>query len=41
MIESELVRAEDFITGRFPLERAGQAFEGSTSGEHIEVFIHP
>jgi len=41
MIESGAVRAEDFITGQFPLEQAEQAFEASTSGEHIKVLIHP
>jgi threonine dehydrogenase-like Zn-dependent dehydrogenase len=41
MIESGAVRAEDFITGRFTLEQAEQAFEASTSGEHIKVLIHP
>jgi Zn-dependent alcohol dehydrogenase len=35
------VRADDFITARYPLERAEQAFEASTSGEHIKVVIHP
>ncbi len=41
MIESGAVRAEDFITGEFPLEQAEQAFEASLSGEHIKVVIHP
>lgn len=41
MIESGAVRAQDFITGQFPLEQAEQAFEASTSGEHIKVLIHP
>ena len=38
---SRAVRAEDFITGQFPLEQAEQAFEASVSGEHIKVLIHP
>ncbi len=41
MIQSGAVRAEDFITGQFPLEQAEQAFEASTSGEHIKVLIRP
>jgi 2-desacetyl-2-hydroxyethyl bacteriochlorophyllide A dehydrogenase len=41
MIKAGAVRAEDFITARYPLERAEQAFEASTSGEHIKVVIHP
>jgi 2-desacetyl-2-hydroxyethyl bacteriochlorophyllide A dehydrogenase len=41
MIESGAVRPEEFITAQFPLEQAEQAFEASTSGEHIKVLIHP
>lgn len=41
MIRAGVVRAEDFITGQFPLDQAEQAFEASTSGEHIKVLIHP
>ncbi len=41
MIRSGAVRADDFITGQFPLDQAEQAFEASTSGEHIKVVIHP
>ena len=41
MIQSGAVRAEDFITGQFPLEQAEQAFAASTSGEHIKVLIQP
>lgn len=41
MILAGAVRAEDFVTGQFPLEQAEQAFEASTSGEHIKVLIHP
>jgi len=41
MIQSGAVRAEDFITGQFPLEQAEQAFEASMSGDHIKVLIHP
>lgn len=41
IIGSRAVRAEDFITGQFPLEQAEQAFEASVSGEHIKVLIHP
>lgn len=41
MIQAGAVRAEDFITAQFPLEQAAQAFEASTSGQHIKVVIHP
>src|SRR5829696_2005809 len=41
MIQSGAVRAEDFITGQFPLDQAEQAFEASMSGDHIKVLIHP
>ena len=41
MIQAGAVRAEDFITGQFPLDQAEQAFAASTSGEHIKVVIHP
>lgn len=41
LIQSGAVRAEDFITSQFPLDRAEQAFTASTSGEHIKVVIHP
>ncbi len=41
MIASGAVRAEDFITGQFPLDQAEQAFEASVSGDHIKVLIHP
>ena len=41
MIQSGAVRAEDFITGQFPLEQAEQAFEASMSGDHIKVLIYP
>jgi len=41
MIQAGAVRADDFITGRFPLTRAEEAFDASSSGEHIKVLIHP
>ncbi|MEO5982105.1 MAG: alcohol dehydrogenase catalytic domain-containing protein [Pedococcus sp.] len=41
MIKAGAVRAEDFITGQYPLEEAERAFHASTSGEHIKVLIHP
>jgi 2-desacetyl-2-hydroxyethyl bacteriochlorophyllide A dehydrogenase len=41
LIQSGAVRAEDFITGQFPLEQAEQAFEASMSGNHIKVLIYP
>lgn len=41
MIQAGAVRAEDFITGEYPLEQAEQAFHASTSGEHIKVLIRP
>ncbi|HEU4999176.1 MAG TPA: alcohol dehydrogenase catalytic domain-containing protein [Lapillicoccus sp.] len=41
IIASGQVRPEDFVTGRFPLEQAEEAFAASTSGEHIKVLVHP
>jgi 2-desacetyl-2-hydroxyethyl bacteriochlorophyllide A dehydrogenase len=41
MIRSGAVDPEDFITGQYPLEQAEQAFDASTSGQHIKVLIHP
>jgi len=41
MIQAGAVRAEDFVTGQFPLDQAEQAFTASTSGQHIKVLIHP
>ncbi|MGB5951994.1 MAG: alcohol dehydrogenase catalytic domain-containing protein, partial [Ornithinimicrobium sp.] len=41
MIQAGAVRSTDFITGEFGLEQARQAFEASTSGEHIKVLIRP
>lgn len=33
------VRAADVITGRFPLDRAADAFAASSGGEHIKVIV--
>lgn len=41
MIQAGAVRAHDFITGEFGLDQAQQAFEASTSGQHIKVVIQP
>jgi 2-desacetyl-2-hydroxyethyl bacteriochlorophyllide A dehydrogenase len=41
MIRSGAVDPEDFVTGQYPLEQAEQAFDASTSGQHIKVLIHP
>jgi 2-desacetyl-2-hydroxyethyl bacteriochlorophyllide A dehydrogenase len=41
MIRSGAVDPDDFITAQYPLEQAEQAFDASTSGQHIKVLIHP
>lgn len=41
MIQAGAVRSDDYITGEYPLEQAAQAFDASTSGEHIKVLIRP
>jgi 2-desacetyl-2-hydroxyethyl bacteriochlorophyllide A dehydrogenase len=33
------VRHEDIITGVYPLERVAEAFDASTSGEHVKVVV--
>lgn len=33
------VRAEDFVTSRFPLERAADAFAAASSGEQVKVVV--
>lgn len=39
LLRSGAVRAEDIVTGRFPLERAFEAFDASLSGDHIKVLV--
>ena len=41
MIRAGAVKADDFVTGQFPLDQAEQAFAASTSGQHIKVLIRP
>ena len=35
------VRPADFITADYPLDDIAQAFEASSSGEHVKVVVHP
>lgn len=39
IIRSGGVRAEDFVTSRFPLERAADAFAAASSGEQVKVVV--
>lgn len=41
MLQAGAVRAEDFVTAEFPLERASEAFAASSSGHEIKVLIRP
>jgi threonine dehydrogenase-like Zn-dependent dehydrogenase len=41
LLQSGLVRTEDFVTGQFPLAQTADAFRAATSGEHIKVVVHP
>ena len=41
MIRSGALDPDDFITAQYPLEQAEQAFDASSSGQHIKVLIHP
>ena len=41
MIMSGRVSPDDFITGRFSLEEAAEAFAASASGSHVKVTISP
>lgn len=39
IIRSGLVRVEDFVTARFPLERAAEAFAASAAGHEVKVVL--
>ena len=39
LLRSGAVVAEDVVTGQFPLDRAAEAFEASTGGDHIKVLV--
>jgi 2-desacetyl-2-hydroxyethyl bacteriochlorophyllide A dehydrogenase len=39
LLRSGAVRAEDIVTGQFPLDRAAEAFDASISGDHIKVLV--
>lgn len=39
LLRAGAVTAEDIVTGEFPMERAGDAFEASAGGEHIKVLV--
>ena len=39
LLRSGAVRAEDIVTGEFPLDRACAAFDASTSGDHVKVLV--
>ena len=39
LLRSGAVRAEDFVTGVYPLDEVADAFAASTSGEHVKVIV--
>lgn len=39
LLRSGAVTADDIITAQFPMERAADAFDASTGGEHIKVLV--
>ncbi len=39
LLRSGAVKPEEIVTAQFPLERAGDAFDASTSGDHIKVLV--
>jgi threonine dehydrogenase-like Zn-dependent dehydrogenase len=39
MLQAGDVRAADFITGVYPLDRAADAFEAASSGDHVKVMV--
>ncbi len=41
LLRSGFVRAEDFITARFPLAQAADAFAAALSGDHLKVLVVP
>jgi len=41
LLSRGVVRADDVVTGRYPLERAAAAFEDAGSGRHVKVVLLP
>ena len=39
LLRSGAVATDDIVTGQFPLERAADAFDASSSGEHVKVLV--
>jgi 2-desacetyl-2-hydroxyethyl bacteriochlorophyllide A dehydrogenase len=39
LLRTGAVTAEEIVTGEFPMERAGEAFDASAGGEHIKVLV--
>ena len=39
LLRSGAVRADDFVTGVYPLDEVADAFAASTSGEHVKVIV--
>jgi 2-desacetyl-2-hydroxyethyl bacteriochlorophyllide A dehydrogenase len=39
LLRTGAVTPDQIVTGEFPIERAGDAFEASTSGEHVKVLV--
>lgn len=39
LLRAGAVTADDIVTGRFPLERADDAFAASVSGDHLKVLV--
>ena len=39
LLRAGAVTADDIVTGRFPMERADDAFDASAGGEHIKVLV--
>ncbi len=39
LLGSGAVRADDFVTGVYPLDEVADAFAASTSGEHVKVIV--
>ena len=39
LLRTGAVAVDDIVTGRFPLERAAEAFDASAGGDHIKVLV--
>lgn len=39
LLRSGAVAVDDIVTGRFPLDRAAEAFDASAGGDHIKVLV--